>query len=146
MTAPVDTLTSYGLLREFRGAWQYKFSVDGRWMTADSREDAIEMANRTMRETPKDKLLTDEQRSDKADAALMQSCHALYGRMSIQVMESELLRLDRLVLESQRAGQGEINGNARRSSRRAMSNEAAWAAGEERARLKIYLAERKKAA
>jgi hypothetical protein len=86
----VERLESVGLVREFGDRWQYKFDVGGNWMTANSKEDAIERAAETYRKTPPESLLTAEERAAKADSDELEQLTHQYGHLSLDALRKKL--------------------------------------------------------
>lgn len=46
------SLAEYGLIREYRGRWQYRESALGAWKTANSHESAVRFASETLESMP----------------------------------------------------------------------------------------------
>jgi 2-polyprenyl-3-methyl-5-hydroxy-6-metoxy-1,4-benzoquinol methylase len=141
--APVaeSDLESVGLLREFAGHWQYKFGVDGRWMTANAKADAVERATAAYHKTPEDQRLTRAQRDEKADAEEFEQSHRAYGSRSLPELRDKFEQMGGEIASNRKAGEREFNGGGRRTSA-AVSNEAARNIAEERMRLGRYIAKR----
>lgn len=135
-------LESVGLLREFAGNWQYKFAVDGRWMTANKKIDAVERATDTYHKTPEDQRLTRAQRDEKADAAEFEQSNQRYGALSLSDLRDKHERMAGDIASNQKAGAREFNGNGGRRTSAAVSNEAARDIADERRRLGRYIAKR----
>ena len=137
-----DALTEVQLLREERGRWQYKFVIGSTWMTANTKEDAVERATATYWKTPEAERLTSQQRADKAEADEFAQMDANYKSTSVADLKAKYQKLGSEIAANQAAGAREFNGNGGRRTGPAVSSEAARAQGEEKMRLKRYIAKR----
>ena len=142
-TVAEETLLQYQLLREFGGKWQYKTKLGSTWLTANRKEDAVERASHTYGTTPKEELLTPEEKGKIADDELIKRLDARYGKMSIPELENEYERLGGEISDYQKSGTKEFNGNGGRRTSAAVSNEGARGAGQDKLELGIYLKYRK---
>lgn len=136
-TVPEDTLESVGLLRERRGRWQYRNSPQSGWMTANSKEDAVQIATEAYWKTPESKRLTRERRFEKASRGEFERMDRIYGNMSRDEIEQRLEKMGSDIAGLQQASKGEIN-NGRRRTGAAVAAESARQTAEERMRLERY--------
>jgi 16S rRNA A1518/A1519 N6-dimethyltransferase RsmA/KsgA/DIM1 with predicted DNA glycosylase/AP lyase activity len=134
-------LEDVGLLREFGGNWQYKFGIDGRWMTANSKEDAVSIATKTYHETPESERMTRDQRDAKADADEYEDLHRRYGHLSVDDLRDRHEKMGGEIEGLQAAGRREFNGGGRRTSA-AVSAQGARDVSEERSKLDRYIERR----
>lgn len=92
-------LENTGLLREYRGVWQYRMFLDGLWYCANSRQGAIESAQNIFDSLPESERLTQDQRDSAREAARDAQNDALFGKKSDDELRAVMARL-----ESQLAG------------------------------------------
>ena len=137
-----ETLIDMLLLRDRGDRWQYKFSIDSNWMTANTKADAVERATSAYLAAPEEKRLTSQQRAKKADAELIANMDQRYGHLSIADLEAKYESLGGVVSDFQRAGAREFDGNGGRRTSAAVSSEGARDAGAEKIRLGIYIKHR----
>ncbi len=137
-----DHLEDFGLLREFGGRWQYKFSFGSSWMTANTKEDAVDRATATYHKAPESERMTRAERGAAADVEYDAQNERLYGKKSLDELYTERDRLSKEIAKSHKAGAREFNGNGGRRTGAAVSNEAARAAGGQKMRLESYIKKR----
>lgn len=139
---PDVDLEGFNLLRYFGGRWQYKFGIDGNWMTANSKEDAVARASRAYRNTPIEDRLTRDQRDTKADAAEYAISHQRYGTMSIDQLLKKHRSMGHEIEILQRSCHREFDCGSGRRTGAAVSAEGARTIAMERARLGRYIERR----
>ncbi len=132
-------LESVGLLRKRRDRWQYKFSLESGWMTANSKKSAVETATEAYHKTPVDKRLTREQRHAKADADEFERSDKQWGHLSIDQLKAMYEKLGGTIADLYKAGEREMGEGGGRRTAAAVSNQGARDAGEVRERLKRYI-------
>lgn len=137
-----EALIDIGLLRDRGDRWQYKFSIGSGWMTANIKSDAVDRATTTYFSTPENERLTRKERAERANNELIAHMEKTYGNMSISNLDAKYRSLGGAISDLHRAGAKEFNGNGRRSTSSAVSNEAARSAGTEKLHLGIYIKHR----
>lgn len=136
------TLVDVGLLREWNGRWKFKFSVDGKFKFASSKQSAIERASEAYTKAPKVALLTKDERIREHEREFMEKMDRKYGSYSICEIE-RLIHSASLKVASNRASSSrEFNDNGGRRSGAAMSSDAARSFAEEKMNLERYLEHR----
>ena len=146
LTVPEDILIDAGLLQQhFQHAdrWLYKFSPKSNWMTANSKEGAIEQATLAYNKLPESERLTKEQRIEKDTAEQDKVLERRYGHLNNYSLEKKLAELDGEIASLRKAGEREFNGNGGRRTSAAVSNEGARAAAQEKMDIERYLKNRK---
>jgi diguanylate cyclase (GGDEF)-like protein len=137
--APTEqTLQDVELLRKHGDRWQYKFSADGRWMTANTEEDAVERASATYLKTSDADRLTRAQKNEQADAEEYADMDRRYRHLSRVEIEKKIAAMGGEVRSLQKAGEREFNDGGRRTAP-AVAAEGARNVAEERMRLERYL-------
>lgn len=144
MTIDAATLEDVGLLRLFRGRWQYKFSIGSGWMTANTKADAIERASCAYEKTAQGQRLTARQRAEAADREEYERSDTRWGHMTLSMLRDMHSRLVVGSTSFRRAGAREFNSNGGRRTSAAVSNEAARDAAETAMQLGRYIATRAK--
>jgi hypothetical protein len=142
-TADTSILEDVGLLRQVGDRWKYKFAIDGSWMTANSKSDAVERATEAYRKASPDKLLTSEQRFAKANDDEYEMMHRNNKGASLKSLEAKYESMGGEIASHQKAGAREFNGNGGRRTGAAVSAEAARGVAEERMRLGRYIEKRR---
>jgi hypothetical protein len=90
----MQKLEDIGLLREYRGRWQYKFRVGEGWYTAQSKEDAVQMATQAYNNTPDDQRISTKAKDELIDQEKQEAALKLYGHLTLCEIESRLLEID----------------------------------------------------
>ncbi|MDH1635752.1 LPD38 domain-containing protein [Aeromonas caviae] len=136
-----EELRDRDLLKEHGGHWKYRSAVGAGWLTANTKEAAIERAEEAYRKAVSkgEPVPTRDERFAQADAELFSEMDRRYGKMSTPELEAEYQRLGGEVGDLQKSGSGEFNGNGGRRTGAAVSNEGARQVGEERLRLGVYM-------
>ena len=134
-------LQATGLLREYRGVWQYRLRVDGPWYCANNLAGAAESAQTTFDALPEAERLTPDERMARQDALRDAQNEADYAGKSDDELLAMLARLTQIMQGHQHAARREFVDGRRRTSA-AVSAEAARDLGEIKMRLGGYMARR----
>lgn len=124
-TVDEATLEDVDLLRHWNGRWKYKFSVNGNWMTANSKEDAIKQATAAYHKTPESERLTREQRNAKADAEEFAEMDAMWGKSSLEKLRKKHRGLPAVIKGHRKSASREMDGNGGRRTGPATNAQAA---------------------
>jgi hypothetical protein len=136
-----ESLEDHGLYKTWNGKHYYKFRPEANWMTANSKDDAIEQATKTYRGIPADQRKTRAQRNEAADQQAFEKMDGRYGKLSIDQLEDKHAELKGAARDrSDREFTGTAYG---RRTGPAVKNEGARDAGEEALQLGIYIKDRK---
>lgn len=133
------TLKDVGLLYFWNGQWKYKFSLDHGWMTANSKQDAIDRASVAYAATPKKELLTRIERAEKAEKAEFDAMHKIYGGYTVAELQSLYAAQGGQMESLQLAATREFNGNGGRRTSAAVAADGARETAEFRMKLKMYM-------
>ncbi|HGP5909338.1 TPA: hypothetical protein ACLNPE_003495 [Vibrio cholerae O1] len=134
-----NILIDTALLKEWNGRWKFKFCIDGRWKSASSKQSAIEYASEAYIKTPKNMLLTKDERFIKHDLEFAEKMNERYGRYSVDEIRDFISGASVKSGECRQSSGREFNGNGGRRSGAAMSSEAARSFAEEKMKLERYL-------
>lgn len=135
-------LESLGLLREYRGVWQYRMFADGPWYSANSRHGAIESAQALYDRLPESERLTQAQRDAATEAARDAQNEAMYGDKTDAELQAMVLDLEARIAGFRRGGKRQYSANGHCYTGAAVSNAAARDLGEIKMRLAGYMARR----
>lgn len=143
MKPSIETLISYGLLRQSCGRWKYRpIARDRGEFFASSFEFAVEMATKAYLSAKHGELKTRREMAKEADSALYEDMHAKYHWKSIEELEYILAGLEAVPACSFDAHQREFACAIGRGTRAAVSTQAARDVGALKSRLRIYIAMR----
>lgn len=143
MTPSIETLISYGLLRQSCGRWKYRpIARDRGEFFASSLEFAVEMATRAYLSAGPGELKTKREMAEAADSAIYEDMHAKYSDKSIEDLEYILAGLESVPACSLDAHRREFACAIGRGTRAAVSTQAARDVGALKSRLRIYIAMR----
>ena len=142
LSEKAELLSKYGFIREWpTGRWMFskENGVQARFK-ADSFKKAVDSAWPYFEKTPKDQLMTKDQRFDAIEKEFYEKMDEKYKSLSISEIQN---RINELGKKSGDYQQGEIV-DGKRSTKKAVSNEAVRSFAEEKMNLERYLDERKK--
>ncbi|HEM7519106.1 TPA: hypothetical protein U2J46_003499 [Providencia stuartii] len=141
MTKLIDekTLVDVGLLREWNGRWKFKFSIDGKFKFANSKQSAIERASEAYVKAPKEALFTKDERFREHEREFIEKMDKKYGCCSNSEIERLIHNASAKSANNRASSSREFNSNGGRRSGAAVSSEAARTFADEKMSLERYL-------
>jgi len=118
---PEDTLISIGLLKQHHArpdVWLYRFNLDGGgWMTAKTKQGAIEEAIKTFDRLPPEQRITTYERDARAEASKIDALVKRYKTVSVDALSTRVASNRReLVLLNARKGALPLSANGTQRS------------------------------
>ncbi|MBZ7211166.1 phage tail protein [Klebsiella michiganensis] len=139
MSVTEEMLIDYDLLRPTARQWRYRYSVGSGWLSASSKESAIEGATEAYLKASPDELLTRDQRFEKADREEIERSESMWGHMPIAELLNMFEKMGGDISSLRNSSALEFNGNGGRSTSRAVSAQGARDTAETRMKLLRYI-------
>lgn len=139
-----EQLKDFGLLHEIHGVWKYSY-IDGKKLTANTKESAIESAIENYRYYLKkspELLKTKEQRYEEEDAEWFATMHFTWGKKSIEELNTTIKKMDKDIAKLEKASGREFNWNGGRRTSAAVAAEGMRQLAETKNKLVRYVNER----
>jgi len=134
-----ETLQEIGLIREFRGRWQWTTQPGRNWKTTNSKESAVEQGRIYYAALPKAERITAAERSARADVEYDKTLEATYGKATEAELREMVERMNGELTSLRNAARREFNGNGGRRTGAAVAAEGAREIGEQKMRLEGYI-------
>lgn len=142
-TSPVsitkELLIEVGLIRDFRGSWQWAMQPGRSWRYTSSEASAVEQGVIMYNLLPPSERITMAERTSRFDALYDAQLEAAYGSFTYAQLIEMRAALTDCLTGLQKTAKREFNGNGGRRSGPAMAAEGARDLGTEKMRLDGYI-------
>jgi hypothetical protein len=132
----INQLEDFGLYQQWGEQHKYKFTPEGKWLTADSKDAALEMAQGAAVRN-RDKLRTASQRYDDANAQELIESHQKWGGLTDEQLRT-IIERDAREAKALQNNREIVDGRYRRTSA-ATANQGARESFEVVQKMKRYL-------
>lgn len=139
MNVTEEMLIDYDLLRPTARQWRYRYSVGSGWLSASSKESAIEGATEAYLKASPAELLTRAQRFERADREEIERSELMWGHMPIPELLNMFEKMGGDIRSLRNSSGHEFNGNGGRNTSSAVSAQGARDTAEMRMKLLRYI-------
>lgn len=139
MRVTIEMLIDYDLLNTHGRQWKYRFFVGSGWLSASTKEGAIQRATDAYMKASPEELLTRDQRFEKARREEVELSESRWGHMKISELMEMFEKMGGDINSLRNSSSYEFNGSGGRRTSRAVSAQGVRDTAEMRMKLERYI-------